>query len=124
MATVSIYPRNKKSKNATNLTFRLRAGKNVDVIYTSRIAVIPLYWDETHQELRKTTHYPLEQRYEISRQIAQIKILILDAYFQEENLSSLTTDSIKVRIDSILYPSEKKTTQIIVSPKRSFFEAI
>ena len=123
MPTVSIYPRNKKSKNPTNLTFRLRAGKNVDVIYTSSIEVIPLYWDERLQELRKTTHYPLEQRYEISRQVAQIKILILDAYFQERNNSSLTTDSLKTHIESILYPSQKQPIPVISSPKRSFFGA-
>lgn len=120
MATVTAFIRvsTKKAKKA-NVRFRLRDGRNIQLLFASDIEVNPDYWDNNKQELKAKIVFDTAKRAEFNKSVADLKSIILKLYNDAPDKQALTSGWLKDEIDKVIHPEKYD-----LSPNRkSFFVA-
>lgn len=120
MATVTAFIRvsTKKAKKA-NVRFRLRDGRNIQLLFASDIEVNPDYWDNNKQELKAKIVFDTAKRAEFNKSVADLKNIILKLYNDAPDKQVLTSSWLKDEIDKAIHPEKYD-----LSPNRkSFFTA-
>lgn len=119
MATVTAFIRvSTKKVQKANVRFRLRDGRNVQLLYASHIEVNPDYWDSKKQELKAKILYDTAKRAEFNKSVADLKSTILEIYDSAPIKETLTSDWLKDEIDKALHPEKYE----IIEKQKTFFE--
>jgi integrase len=95
-----------KKVEKANIRFRLRDGRDIQLFYKSEIEVNPALWDADKQTIKAKVIYDAVERAAFNNSIAERKNIILKAYNAEPNKQSLTSESLKIKIDEILNPDK------------------
>ena len=105
MATVTAFIRvsTKKTKKA-NVRFRLRDGRNVQLLYASNIEVNPDYWDSKREEIKAKILMKPEDRAEFNKSVSDLKNTIAKIYNAAPIKETLTSDWLTGEIDKALHP--------------------
>ena len=80
MAIVKAYIRTTQTAKAVSVRFRLVAGRNAIVYYTSDIMVQPLHWDEKKEQLKSKIAISETERYKVNNSINEIKSQMMEYY--------------------------------------------
>lgn len=80
MAIVKAYIRTTQTAKAVSVRFRLVAGRNAIVYYTSDIMVQPLHWDEKKEQLKSKIAISEAERYKVNNSINEIKSQMMEYY--------------------------------------------
>lgn len=107
MANISFKLRGKGE--TVNLCFRLREGKNVDLLHTSDIKVDVSKWDSKKNTLKGTTTIG---KSEFESKVSKLKKIIYDV-FDSLDKKTITNASFNLEIDKILHPEKYKPKVII-----------
>jgi len=120
MSSVTAFIRvSTKKVEKANVRFRLRDGRGIQLFYKSEIEVDPVLWDGKKQEIKAKVIYNSEERAAFNNSIAARKNVLLKAYNDERDKSTLTSDTFGIVVDKVLNPDKYKPE--IKSPQ-TFFE--
>lgn len=107
MATITAFIRISTSKKKTaNVRFRLRDGRNVQLLYASNIEVKPEHWDAKREEIKAKVVMNPEQKAKVSKDVAELKTLIADIYNAATDKEHLTSAWLKEEIDKAQHPDK------------------
>jgi site-specific recombinase XerD len=119
MSSVTAFIRvSTKKVEKANVRFRLRDGRGIQLFYKSEIEVNPAVWDGDKQAIKAKVIYDSVERAAFNNSIAARKNVLLKAYNDERDKSTLTSDSFEIIIDNVLNPD--KYLPEIESPKTLF----
>lgn len=107
MANISFKLRGKG--DTVNLCFRLREGKNIDLLHTSDIKVDVSKWDSKKNTLKGTTTIG---KSDFESKVSRLKKIIYDA-FDSSDKDTITNASFNLEIDKRLHPEKYKPKVII-----------
>ncbi len=120
MATITAFIRVATTKKKTvKVRFRLRDGRNVQLLYSSNIEVQPEQWDAKREEIKaKVVMNPAEKAH-INKAVLELKSLISDIYHGATIAKEqLTSQWLKEEIDRAQHPDLYGTT----ARRETFFE--
>lgn len=103
MATISFKLRGKGER--ANLCFRLREGKDIDVLHTSDIEVDVLKWDKKKHTLKGTNTIG---KAELEKKIADRKNVIYQV-FESLDKERINNSLFNLEIDKVLHPENYKS---------------
>ena len=107
MATIQAFIRvSKKKIDKSNVRFRLRDGRLVDLYHVSEIEVDPNHWDTKRQTIKPQVVIDENKRLEINKAVSDRKGVIEKAYSQAISKEGLTSEWLESEIDKILHPSK------------------
>jgi len=115
MANISFKLRGKGE--TVNLCFRLREGKNIDLLHTSDIKVDVSKWDSKKNTLKGTTTIG---KSEFESKVSKLKKIIYDV-FDSLDKNAVTNASFNLEIDKRLYP-EKYKPKVVIDSLFKFIE--
>lgn len=119
MATITAFIRVATTKKKTaNVRFRLRDGRNVQLLYSSKIEVLPERWDSKREEIRAKVVMNPAEKAQFNKEVAELKALIADIYNNAPNKEQLTSQWLKEEIDKAQNPEAYGLTE----KKETFFE--
>ena len=119
MATITAFIRVSTSKKKTaNVRFRLRDGRNVQLLYASSIEVKPEHWDAKREEIKAKVAMNPEEKARFNKDVAELKQLIADIYTRATDKENLTSVWLKEEIDKAQNPEKYG----IVARRETFFE--
>lgn len=107
MATITAFIRVATSKKKTaNVRFRLRDGRNVQLLYASDIEVKPEYWDAKREEIKAKVVMNPEEKARFNKDVSELKNLIADIYNAASDKDGLTSAWLKKEIDKAQHPEK------------------
>ncbi len=107
MATITAFIRVATSKKKTaNVRFRLRDGRNVQLLYASDIEVKPEYWDAKREEIKAKVVMNPEEKARFNKDVSELKNLIADIYNAASDKDGLTSAWLKEEIDKAQHPEK------------------
>lgn len=115
MANISFKLRGKGE--TVNLCFRLREGKNIDLLHTSDIKVDVSKWDNKKNTLKGTTTIG---KSEFESKVSRLKKIIYDV-FDYLDKDTITNASFNLEIDKRLHP-EKYKPKVVIDSLFKFIE--
>ena len=119
MATITAFIRVATTKKKTaNVRFRLRDGRNVQLLYSSKIEVLPERWDSKREEIKAKVVMNPAEKAQFNKEVAELKALIADIYNRATNTEQLTSQWLKEEIEKAQNPEAYGLTE----RKETFFE--
>ena len=119
MATVTAFIRTSSNKiKKSNVRFRLRDGRDLQLFYKSTLIIDPSIWDANKQEIKAKIIIDTNLRAEFNQHVAKLKNTILNAYDSYQFKEGITSEILETEIDKILHPEKYN---LIQKPK-SFIE--
>jgi integrase len=107
MATITAFIRVATSKKKTaNVRFRLRDGRNVQLLYASDIEVKPEYWDAKREEIKAKVVMNPEEKARFNKNVSELKNLIAEIYNSAIDKDGLTSAWLKEEIDKAQHPEK------------------
>ncbi len=122
MTTVKAYIKAYKIDTPTKVRFRLRAGIKVDTEYTSKIEVLPKYWDSKIQGIKVSPFYSISDKLKIDSEISELRKLITTIYINTKDTSILNSKHLSNQIE--LYFEKVETENISSEIEKEVAEAI
>ncbi len=116
MATIRAFIRvSSPRKTKVNVRFRLRDGRDIQLMYRSSLKVNPAHWNPQKEEIRAKVMIEPVERAIFNKSVADLKELIIKIYTAEHDKSIVNSEWLKNKVDAELYPMIPKDTY-------SFFE--
>ena len=120
MSTINAFIRTKNYNKPTNIRFRMRKGREIDVEYKSDIIINPLLWNSKKQIVRKSMRFPDEDVASQNKRIADLRIVLEDILMSID--AKLTTSAFYNLVQAKLYLTKYNNPKISEFPKLTFFE--
>ncbi|MDD3323478.1 MAG: hypothetical protein PHS59_18735, partial [Paludibacter sp.] len=118
MATVKAFIKTYKTDIPAKVRFRLRAGREVDIEYTSDIEVIPKYWDSKIQSIKVSPFYSISDKLKIDSEISELRKLITTIFINVENSALLSSkylgNQIKLLLDKTIAENSYEIKEEII----------
>lgn len=93
MATVTAFIRTSAKKvRDVNVRFRLRDGRQIQLLYSSDITVNPEHWNPKKEEIKAKVVMDPVLKAEFNRNVARIKEIIIEVYNKAEDKVALTSE--------------------------------
>ena len=106
MATVTAFIRTSAKKvRDVNVRFRLRDGRQIQLLYSSDITVNPEHWNPKKEEIKAKVVMDPVLKAEFNRNVARIKEIIIEVYNKAEDKAALTSEWLALQVERTLHPA-------------------
>ena len=118
MATVTAFIRTSAKKlRDVNVRFRLRDGRQIQLLYSSDITVNPEHWNPKKEEIKAKVVMDPVLKAEFNRNVARIKEIIIEVYNKAEDKAALTSEWLALQVERTLHPAVHEEKE-----ENNFFE--